>query len=351
MNYTQENIFVKRKYNSTIKGFLMYLCEKPHNNLPLIVEVNEDYYVMEYIKGVTLAEFCKTNTISLSVAKKFVLQLLDAVEVLHKHNIVHRDINPDNIIISDDGTLKLIDFDIAREIVKNKSHDTQILGTVGYAAPEQFGFTQTDERSDIYAIGVLYKFMVCDILDKNKFSDTQLLKIITKCTQIDQKARYKNVSKLRRDVESEFFISYQIFDVIPGFRTGNIFKMIFATSAYMIFLVGYIMLVADQMPSESFYELAGFLAIILVYLIYDFLFFAFGTNFLNIADKIKLPFKKKWKKQVFVLAFMYIAATVVSCTIHENPGDIFMGNPINATVGIYLYLVYSIISSIAVGML
>lgn len=347
----KENIFVKRKFGPSIKNFLVYLCENPHNNLPQIVEVCDEYYVMEYINGVTLTEFAEKEEITVSVAKKFILQLVDAVEVLHKFNIVHRDINPDNIIITADGTLKLIDFDIAREIVKNKSKDTQILGTVGYAAPEQFGFTQTDERSDIYAIGVLYEFLVGDKLDVNVFAHSQIRKIISKCTEIDQKKRYRNLVKLRRDVATEFFTSYSFFDIVPGFRTGNILKMIFATSVYMISLFVYFVVVVEEMPQTGLYDSVIYVLIVIIYLAYTLLFFAVGTNFLNIIDRIKLPFKKKWKKQVFVLAVMYILASIVSAAIAQDISGTLLGNPINVLVAMYFYMMYSIISPIVVGML
>ena len=151
----KELTFVKRKYNPAIKDFLTHLSDNPHPNFPVIAEIQDDFYIMEYIEGKTLEEALSGDVFLKEKAKELILQLLDAVELLHKFSIVHRDIKPENIIISCDGTLKLIDFDIARKIVNLKDRDTEILGTAGYAAPEQYGFTQTDERSDIYAIGLV----------------------------------------------------------------------------------------------------------------------------------------------------------------------------------------------------
>lgn len=79
---------------------------------------------------------------------------------MHKYSITHRDITPSNIIIGFDGVVKIIDFGISRLHKENAKHDTQVLGTEGYAAPEQFGFKQSDCKTDIYALGVLLNYML-----------------------------------------------------------------------------------------------------------------------------------------------------------------------------------------------
>ena len=104
----------------------------------------------------------------------------------------YRDIQPKNIIITNEGSLKIIDFDISRKENENATHDTTLLGTVGYAAPEQYGFAQTTNRSDIYSIGAVLK-------ELSSFSE--LDKIIAKCMEMDPANRYENVEQLENELE------------------------------------------------------------------------------------------------------------------------------------------------------
>ncbi len=344
---TSEHKFVKRDYNSTARAFLEALCENPHHNLPNIVEVSEDFYVMEYIEGKTLQSMVEVRPLSSSEAKNFALQLLDAVEVLHRANIVHRDIKPENIIITDDGILKLIDFDIARQIVTSKNCDTQVLGTAGYAAPEQFGFTQTDQRSDIYAIGIVYNFMLTGKFPSEELAQGQKGKIITKCTHIDREKRYKNINRLRKDVRSGRFTSYGFFDIVPGFRTGRLWKMIVAISVYLMVFSCFSVFPFLALAEENFETIYSLFFFLIIWLIYLFFFFSVATNFLDVMDKIQSPFKKRWKTQVLLLAIMYFAATLLSYIAAET----LLLNPINLIICGFANMLYDIIQHVILGML
>lgn len=130
------------------------LQQLQHSCLPRLYQVviSEDSttVIEEYIEGQA------SGTAELS-EKQFlgvVRELCSVLEFLHKKGIIHRDIKPSNIIISEDGHLRLIDFDAARMPKEGMEQDTRPLGTRGYAPPEQYGFAQTDERADIYALGV-----------------------------------------------------------------------------------------------------------------------------------------------------------------------------------------------------
>ena len=83
--------------------------------------------------------------------------MCDGLKELHEQKIIHRDIKPSNMILQADGRIRLIDFDAARIFKDNKATDTELLGTKDYAPPEQYGFGQTDPRSDIYSLGVTIK--------------------------------------------------------------------------------------------------------------------------------------------------------------------------------------------------
>lgn len=342
--------FLKRKYNPSIKEFLDSISLNPHKNFPAIAEVFDDFYVMEYIEGKTLCEIISENPLSLSDAKNYILQLIDAVEVLHGFNIVHRDIKPENIIITDDGTLKLIDFDISRKIIKSKSRDTEILGTIGYAAPEQYGFTQTDERSDIYAIGAVYNFMLTGKLPIEETACGQYGKIIKKCTAIDNSSRYKNLQALRHDIRKECFTTYNFLDIIPGFRTRNFYKEIIATLCYVMFFVGHVVLAVEEGPRDKIIDIALFYMMYALYILADFVFFALGTNFLGFTDKIKFPIKNKVKKAVVLMILWYFFCSFLMTAMLGNLAEGFLLNPITASFLLFGYLTYSILESFIIGM-
>lgn len=132
-------------------------------NLPQIMEAAEQDGMVavleEYIQGDSLAYLLEDALFSPAEARKIALQLCNALWVLHKLGAVHRDIKPENVMIRGSQAV-LIDFDASR-IFKNESDtDTLVLGTMGFAAPEQYGISQTDERADIYAMGVLLNIML-----------------------------------------------------------------------------------------------------------------------------------------------------------------------------------------------
>lgn len=146
---------------------------------------NGAYFVSEYVEGTPASE----RTFSEKEAVKLLLELCAAIKALHRAGVIHRDIKPSNIICGNDGHIRLIDFDSARLRVKFQSRDTEILGTGGYAAPEQYGFMQTDDRSDIYAFGVTMEEILGENADKPKFR-----RIIRRCTQFDPDRRYRDIS-------------------------------------------------------------------------------------------------------------------------------------------------------------
>lgn len=143
-----------------------------HPRLPRIVDFfdfsNEGnvYLVMDYIGGMTLEAYMQNNGGIVEGGKvvSFALQLLDVLDYLHSHkpSIIYRDLKPSNIMITPGLELKLIDFGTARNYSTGSSQDTVKLGTVGFAAPEQYGGGQTDARSDLYGLGALMLYLCTD---------------------------------------------------------------------------------------------------------------------------------------------------------------------------------------------
>ena len=148
--------------------------------------------VEEFVNGKNLGAMIEAdNFFDEDTAENILLQLCDGLSILHENNIIHRDIKPANLILQADGIIKLIDFDIARIFKADKKRDTRQFGTDGYAAPEQFGHSQTDSRSDIYALGITLK----ELLGKNYHG--KLEKIISKCTEFDPNRRFQSVAEIK----------------------------------------------------------------------------------------------------------------------------------------------------------
>ncbi len=152
------------------------------------VEIKE-----EYIEGKTLKEIISEKKVPKRKIYNYIIQLTSALEVLHLNEIVHRDIKPENIVIGEDEILRIIDYDIARIYKENKNSDTTLYGTQGYAPPEQFGFSQSDFRSDIYALGVVLDELNCAF-------NLSLTTIVQKCRELDPAMRYQKTSELRLDI-------------------------------------------------------------------------------------------------------------------------------------------------------
>lgn len=165
-------------------------------NLPQIMETAErDGMVAvleEYIQGDSLAYLLEGALFSHAEARKIIMQLCNALWVLHKLGAVHRDIKPENVMIRGSEAI-LIDFDASRIFKSDTNQDTQILGTTGYAAPEQYGIAQTDERADIYSLGVLLNIMLTGKHPSKELASGRLGRIVQKCTMVNPEKRYKSV--------------------------------------------------------------------------------------------------------------------------------------------------------------
>ena len=190
--------------------------------LERLVEQSEDengaYFISEYIEGTPASE----RTFSEKEAVESLLELCAAIKALHSSGMIHRDIKPSNIICGNDGHIRLIDFDSARLRVKLQSRDTEVLGTGGYAAPEQYGFMQTDDRSDIYAFGVTMKEILGENADKPKFR-----RIIRRCTQFDPDRRYRDISAVGRAIKRAVMPDFLLFAVAGGIAAAVVVAVYF----------------------------------------------------------------------------------------------------------------------------
>ena len=191
----------------------------------------------EYLSGETLAErLAREGTLSRALAVSVTTQICRGLEALHRAGLVHRDVTPANIILTSDGNAKIIDYGIARAFDRQKSADTAILGTPGYAAPEQFGFSQSNARTDIYAVGVLLNVMLTGALPGEQRADGALGRIVSKCIEIDQRQRYADMSELRLAVEQKLPTrgkADRLLRAVPGLRSPRVPVVVFAFFAYL----------------------------------------------------------------------------------------------------------------------
>ena len=171
-----------------------------HPNLPEVYDVlkmdDGQIVLEEYVEGLTVAQVMEIDKYRPSGARKIFLALCDALTVLHDRDIVHRDVKPENVIIEKSGRVVLIDLNASR-IESTSNKDTVVMGTVGYASPEQLGLAQTDARTDIYAIGVLYNVMLTGQHPSVAIAPRKAGRIVRKCTAVNPNERYQTANELR----------------------------------------------------------------------------------------------------------------------------------------------------------
>lgn len=171
-----------------------------HPHLPVIFDAcscEEHLIVLEsYIEGVPLSEKTKEGLPKKKIAIRYILDVCEALKFLHSLGIIHRDIKPTNIIINNEDKAVLIDLNSARHISDNQERDTVNLGTVGYAAPEQYGLHQSIPATDIYALGVLLNELVINNHPTIQTPSGKLGKIIKKCTETQIYNRYQTIDEL-----------------------------------------------------------------------------------------------------------------------------------------------------------
>ncbi len=192
---------VLREYKTPVVAYDQLKCLR-HRNLP---EVYDTYYtdegqtvLEEFIDGISVAEVLESGKYTYRGAAKVLRDVSSAVCALHSLGIVHRDIKPENVIVSSKGKVYLIDLNASRMMKKESSKDTVVLGTIGYAPPEQYGIGSSDGRADIYALGILLNVMLTGEHPSTRLAAGKAGKIVTRCTQISPEKRYQSAEEFAR---------------------------------------------------------------------------------------------------------------------------------------------------------
>lgn len=285
-NKVDGQLYVKKYLKSYNPEVYECLQKYPVKHTPIIYGIYEDtgvssevalslVMIEEYLAGSTLAELLEIRgNIPEKETIEIGMQLCQILMDLHekKPSIIHRDIKPSNIIISPEGIVKLLDFNAAKTENSSQKRDTVLLGTEGFAAPEQYGFFPSSPQTDIYALGVLMNLMRTRTMPSEKIADGKLKRVICSCLEMNPKDRYRDVRELYRvlkrmsEVQAEW--------LLPGFRTMKIPKMLAAIAGYG-FLTALIISVGNkfetQVEKTTFHVGLSFMVMAIIMFLFDYM--------------------------------------------------------------------------------
>lgn len=301
-NTKTKNFYIQKILTQYDKTIYDYIAAHPVKNIPKIINmkiIDGNLVILkEFIEGNTLTNYLnKTKNLDTKFFYQLAYDICDTLIILHsiKTPIIHRDIKPDNVIVSTNGKVYLIDFNSAKFYNSNQKRDTVLLGTEGYAAPEQYGFGASSPLADVYAFGVLLDKILPFFNDK--ILSKKMKPIIEKCCKLDPIDRYKNMKLLKRDIENKE--NNLFFWLIPGFRNADIFHILIATFFY-IQLFNYCFLENSKSYNFSKINISIFITIIA----FIFTFF----NYLNIHKFMPLTKSKN-------LLLKFLGTIILSLTI------------------------------------
>lgn len=197
------------------KLYILRICDKPIEaytvitghlcpNLPRVYKTcdMEGLFVVEeeYIDGISLWEMISGGArMDEERAASIAIQICRGLSFLHQTGFVHRDIKPENVMLAEGDKIYIIDLDASMRINRYKESDTTLLGTAMYAAPEQFGLTRSDERTDIYAVGILINELLTGVHPAvETYRQGPLGNVIENCTRMNPADRYQSADELQR---------------------------------------------------------------------------------------------------------------------------------------------------------
>ena len=262
-----QQLFVKKRMPFSSLSVCTEIKAFRPNGVPgihCIINDGDSIVVIEdFVNGITIDEYLEQHgKFSEDIAISIICSLCRTLRFLHDSNqpIIHRDIKPSNVLIDSDFNPTLIDFDASKKYDRDKSKDTELIGTAAFAAPEQFGFAQSDARTDIFALGVLLNVMLTGHLPSDELYCGNCSGVIRKCTAIDPADRYQTVQSLvsHLPAKEKSFLP-------PGFRSKKPWKMISASIGYLLIIIAAF---GAEIPagSSSFvawsYRIAGLLLLL-----------------------------------------------------------------------------------------
>ncbi len=271
-----DRFLVRRTVPAEAAGVYEELKNIRHQNLVQILEVYRLEGVCavleEYVNGCSIKELLeREKKLGEPEAKGILMAVCRGLFVLHEKGLVCRNIRPDTIRINQDGIVKLMDFAEARQFLGEKSRDTVLIGPKDYAAPEQYGFSESDGRADIYAAGILLNELLTGKLPRQRMyrKDRELRRIIRTCVQVDKRRRYENVKQLMQALEGKWGFSekeairgkktglvQRFYGGLPGLRSDAWYRKALALVGYdILILLSYLIIVIERETSGGMYVL------------------------------------------------------------------------------------------------
>lgn len=188
---------VLRRYARPVDAYDI-LAGLRHPNLPEVYDslhfADGQLVLEEYIEGLTVAEVLETGHYTSRGAADILRRVCRAVAALHRCGILHLDIKPENVMVTAAGEVKLLDLNASR--LTSAEPTREALGTIGYAAYEQFGISPCDERTDVFALGVLLNVLLTGEHPTRRRAGGRLGRVVQKCIQTDPNVRYQSAEKL-----------------------------------------------------------------------------------------------------------------------------------------------------------
>lgn len=352
-----QRIYVKKVLTEYKREIYEMLRQRQFSCFPKIYELIESdgtlILIEEYMNGSSLEDLLEEQgTFSEQESVRLISQLCGEIRLLHEQDppVIHRDLKPSNIIMTEAGDLKIIDFNTSRYYMEHAIKDTVVLGTKAYAPPEQWGYGQTDVRSDIYALGVMLNVFLTGNYPYEQLYEGKLTPLIRKCTQFDPKNRYQTVEELMQvlqtedsekmqdtiaektfcqDVEikkahaseqrifseksecSDTDIHKKICWLPPGYRTRRPWKMVLASAGYAGIL--WISCTLQAKDASSYFELImNRIACLIMLLLWILLWFNYG----NVHRNLPLLRKKGilWKLMgygIYTVCIMFVVISIL----------------------------------------
>ena len=246
-NREDGQLYVKKRLQSYAPELYRLLLEEPVAKTPRIYGIYPDpepphrtgsaaplILIEEYLPGHTLAEHLRDHgPFSEEEVLRIGLELCGILKELHSRRpaIIHRDIKPANVMLLPDGSVGLLDFSASKLEAVRESRDTVLMGTAGFAAPEQYGFSSSTPQTDIYSMGVLLNTLRTGALPWEKRAGGRLKYVIERCLKLDPRDRFADARELRAALKRAG--REQDPWLLPGFRSLRWYKMIPASAWYL----------------------------------------------------------------------------------------------------------------------
>lgn len=313
-------VYVKKTLHHFDLSVFETLKIEHYTGVPTIKELIESddklIVIEDYISGHSIDELLIEGPFNIEEAVRIISELCDILDPIHSHepSIIHRDIKASNVILDNEGKVYLIDFDASKVVTQGQNRDTDLIGTEEYAAPEQYGFGQSDQRTDIYALGILLnKLLTGKLPSEERYEGEMIARVISRATELDPNNRYQNVRGLKIALYSatnraerqavsltsqrnqsdsnttlnSFLLRLPyIIRELPGFRSGRVLYFCLALVWY-IFLITFGFFGVSSNPEYTqfqnrFYDIATFTLLLIPTL--------YVGNYLGVRDR--LPWKK-----------------------------------------------------------